>query len=151
MARSIWHSACMATQLVEVESFQMAVRDPFLEALISVVSEPNGLSTAQQAYETTCDWWDEHSEGPTIAELLDAMFEPADWLGVIDDHKRPLAGQEAQLELMRSWLLLYWCRLGAISFVAGVDLVVRPGSAAFLRGEAERSSGMQFANGALEN
>lgn len=112
----------------------MAVRDPFLEMLISVASEPNGSSTAQQAYETTRDWWDEHSEGPTAAELLDAMFEPADWLSVIDDHNRPLAGQQAQLELMRDWLLLYWCRLGAINFVAGVDLVVRPGSAVRLTG-----------------
>ncbi len=130
----------MATQLVEVEPFQMAVRDPFLEALISVVSEPNGSSTAQQAYETTRDWWDEHSEGPTAAELLDAMFEPADWLSAIDDHNRPLAGQEAQLDLMRSWLLLYWCRLGAISFVAGVDLVLRPGTAVLLSGVAEPAS-----------
>ncbi|MDG8172282.1 hypothetical protein OK795_10715, partial [Streptococcus pneumoniae] len=61
---------------------------PFLETLISVVSEPNGSSTAQQAYEATRDWWDEHSEGPTAAELLDAMFEPADWLSVIDDRNR---------------------------------------------------------------
>ncbi|PZU47018.1 MAG: hypothetical protein DI566_06825 [Microbacterium sp.] len=141
----------MATQLVEVESFQMAVRDPFLEALISLVSEPNGSSTAQQAYETTRDWWDQHSDGPTVAELLDAMFEPADWLSVIADHNRPLAGQEAQVDLMRSWLLLYWCRLGAISFVAGVDLVVRPGSAPFASCEGVPSSGTQFSNGALEN
>lgn len=108
----------------------MTVRDPFLEALISVVSEPNGSSTAQQAYEAARDWWDEHSEGPTAEELLDSMFEPTDWLSVIDDHNRPVAGQQAQLELLRSWLLLYWNKVGAISFVAGADLVIRPGSAA---------------------
>ena len=151
MARSIWHSARMAMQLVEVETFQMAARDPFLETLISVVSEPNGSSTAQQAYEATRDWWDEHSEGPTVAELLDAMFEPADWLSVIDDRNRPLAGQEAQRELLRSWLLLYWGRIGAISFVAGVDLVVRPGSAPFATCAGGPSSGTQFSNGAVEN
>ena len=151
MARSIWHSAHMATQLVEVESFQMTVRDPFLEALISVVSEPNGSSTAQQAFETTRDWWDKHSDGPTVVELLDAMFEPADWLSVIEDRNRPLAGQEAQLELMRSWLLLYWCRLGAISFVAGVDLVVRPGAAVLLGGVENPSSELGVSNGPLNN
>lgn len=141
----------MATQLVEVESFQMAVRDPFLEALISVVSEPNGSSTAQQAYETTREWWDRHSEGPTVAELLDAMFEPADWLSVIDDRNRPLAGQEAQLDLMRSWLLLYWFRLGAISFVAGVDLVIRPGAAVLVGGAAKPSNERGLSNGPLDN
>ncbi len=151
MARSIWHSACMATQLVEVGSFQMAVRDPFLEALISVLSEPNGSSTAQQAFETTRDWWDKHSDGPTVAELLDAMFEPADWLSVIEDRNRPLAGQEAQLELMRSWLLLYWCRLGAISFVAGVDLVVRPGAAVLLSGAAKPLNELGLSNSPLDN
>ncbi|MER7525147.1 hypothetical protein ABTZ44_16795 [Microbacterium oxydans] len=140
----------MATQPVEVESFHLAVRDPFLEALIRVVSEPNGSSTAQQAYEATRDWWDEHSAGPTAGELLDAMFEPTDWLSVIDDHNRPLAGQEAQVELMRSWLLLYWCRLGAISFVAGVDLVVRPGTAV-LSGVAKPSSELGVPNGPLDN
>ncbi|MEV8274318.1 hypothetical protein [Microbacterium sp. NPDC077184] len=125
----------MATQLVEVESFQMAVRDPFLEVLISLVGEPNGAPTALHAYETTCAWWDEHAEGPTADELLDSMFEPADWLIVIDDRGRPLSAQSAQLQLVRDWLLLYWCRLGAISFVAGVDLVVRPGSPALMAGE----------------
>ncbi|WP_438354638.1 hypothetical protein [Microbacterium sp. CJ88] len=125
----------MATQLVEVEPFRMAVRDPFLEVLIRLVGEPNGAPTALHAYEATCAWWDEHAEGPTADELLDSMFEPTDWLAVIDDRKRPLSAQSAQLQLLRDWLLLYWCRLGAISFVAGVDIVVRPGSPALLAAE----------------
>ena len=60
------------------------------------------------------------------------MFEPTDWLSVIEDHGRPRADQEAQLELLRDWLLLYWCRAGAICFIAGVDIVIRPGSPAFV-------------------
>ena len=79
------------------------------------------------------------------------MFEPADWLGVIADHNRPVAGQEAQLELMRSWLLLYWCRLGAISFVAGVDLVVRPGAAVLLGGVAKPSHELGPSNAPSDN
>ena len=122
----------MGFALVDVDTFRMVVRDAFLEALISIVSEPNGSSTAQHAYEATCHWWDEHSEGPTATELFEAMFEPTDWLSVIEDHSRPRADQEAQLELLREWLLLYWCRTGAISFVAGVDMVIRPGSPAFV-------------------
>lgn len=113
----------------------MVVRDPFLEALINIVSEPNGSATARQAYETTCEWWDEHLQGPTAAELFESMFEPADWLTVISDPGRPRANQEAQLKLLRDWLLLYWCRTGAISLIAGADLVVRPGSAAFFMRE----------------
>lgn len=128
MARSIWHSAPMATQLVDVESFQMAVRDPFLEVLLSLVTEPNGVSMAIHAYETTCAWWDEHAEGPTADELLNSMFEPTDWLLVVEDQGRPRFSQEAQLQLLRDWLLLYWSRVGAINFVAGVDRLIRPGS-----------------------
>lgn len=151
MARSIWHSAHMAAQLVEVESFQMAVRDPFLDVLISLVAEPNGVPIALHAYETTCAWWDEHAEGPTADELLNSMFEPTDWLIVVDDFGRPRASQQAQLKVLRDWLLFYWCRTGAISFVAGVDMVVRPGSAAFLRGEAEQPSVASSSDEALDN
>lgn len=120
----------MGFDLVDVGGFRMAARDPFLEALIAIVSEPNGLSTAQHAYEAARDWWDEHSRGPTPAELLDAMFEPHDWLTVIADQERPRGDQEAHLQLLRDWLLLYWCRTGAISFTAGAGEVVRPGSLA---------------------
>ena len=132
--RPNWYGnlSVMGFALVDVDTFRMVVRDAFLEALISIVSEPNGSSTAQHAYEATCHWWDEHSEGPTATELFEAMFEPTDWLSVIEDHSRPRADQEAQLELLREWLLLYWCRTGAISFVAGVDMVIRPGSPAFV-------------------
>ena len=38
----------MGFALVDVDTFRMVVRDPFLEALISIVSEPNGSSTAQR-------------------------------------------------------------------------------------------------------
>ena len=120
----------MGFDLVDVGGFQMAARDPFLEALIAIVSEPNGLSTAQHAYEAARDWWDEHSQGPTPAELLDAMFEPHDCLTVIADQERPRGDQEAHLQLLRDWLLLYWCRTGAISFTTGAGEVVRPGSLA---------------------
>lgn len=122
----------MGFDLVAAQSFRMVVRDPFLEALINIVSEPNGSSTARQAYEATCEWWDEHSQGPTAAELLESMFEPADWLTVIEDSCRPRADQEAQIQLLRDWLLHYWSRTGAISFIAGNDLVIRPGSPAFV-------------------
>lgn len=122
----------MGFDLVDVGGFQMAARDPFLEALIAIVSEPNGLPTAQHAYEAARDWWDEHSQGPTPAELLDAMFEPDDWLTVIADQERPRGDQEAHLQLLRDWLLLYWCRTGAISFIAGAGEVVRPGSRALV-------------------
>lgn len=126
----------MGFDLVDVGGFQMAARDPFLEALIAIVSEPNGLSTAQHAYEAARDWWDEHSQGPTPAELLDAMFEPDDWLTVIADQERPRGDQEAQLQLLRDWLLLYWCRTGAISFTTGAGEVVRPGSLALAQPES---------------
>ncbi|GAA0490198.1 hypothetical protein [Microbacterium aurantiacum] len=126
----------MGFDFVAMDGFQMVVRDPFLEALIRVVSEPNGSSTARHAYEATCEWWDEHSQGPTGAELFESMFEPADWLAVIDDSGRPRANQEAQVQLLRDWFLLYWSRTGAISFIAGSDLVIRPGSPAFLTRES---------------
>lgn len=121
----------MGSDDIAIPSFHMVVRDPFLEALIRIVSEPNGSSTAHHAYEITRDWWDDHARGPTAAELLDSMFEPADWLAVIDDSESPRATQQVQVKLLREWLLLYWARIGAISFVAGVDAVLRPGR--FLR------------------
>ncbi|MCG7413469.1 MULTISPECIES: hypothetical protein [Microbacterium] len=123
----------MGFDLVDVRAFQMVARDPFLEMLIGIVSEPNGSSTARHAYEATCEWWDEHREGPTATELLDSMFEPDDWLTVIEDPGRPRATQEAQLQLLRDWLLQYWTRVGAISFISGVDSVIRPGSPAFVQ------------------
>jgi len=52
---------------------------------------------------------------------------------------------------MRSWLLLYWCRLGAISFVAGVDLVVRPGAAFPVGGVAQPSNELCVSNAPLDN
>lgn len=126
----------MGFDRVAVDSFQMVVRDPFLEALIRVLSEPNGSSTARHAYLATCEWWDKHSQGPTAAELLESMFEPADWLAVIDDSGRPRANQEAQVQLLKDWFLLYWSRTGAISFIAGSDPAIRPGSSAGLPPES---------------
>lgn len=127
----------MEFELVDVRSFRMVVRDPFLEALISMISEPNGASTAAHAYETARDWWDEHTAGPTADELLDAMIEPDDWLAVIDDPGRPRADREAQLRLLREWLLLFWSRTGAISFVPGNDSVIRPGRLPFVRRQGD--------------
>lgn len=117
----------MTRELVEIPAFRLATRDPFLETLIRLMAEPNGSSLATHAYETTRDWWDEHAQGPTCDELLSAMFEPENWLEVIDDPSRPLAEREDQVALIRRWLIHVWARAGAISLVFGHDTVVRPG------------------------
>lgn len=112
---------------MEIPSFAIEVRDPFLDALITLVSEPHGSATADHATQVTREWWDEHGAGPSSDELLLAMFAPDDWSSVIDDPSRTLMDREAQTVLLRAWLLQYWARVGAISFVSGYDSVVRPG------------------------
>lgn len=123
------------TNGVEVHSFRLAAADPFLAALINLMSEPRGSETAHHAFVTTCEWWEEHSAGPTREELLAAMFEPHDWLTVVDDPTRPRPEREAQVTLLREWIVHYWTRLGAITFVPGHDDVVRPGSTFAFVGE----------------
>lgn len=117
----------MARGAVEFPSFTLLVHDPFIEALIDLVSEPNGSATADHACDTTREWWDSHGSGPTCDELLLAMFTPDDWLSVIDDPSRTVYERVAQIELLRGWLIHYWTRVGAITFVAGRDSEVRPG------------------------
>ncbi len=112
---------------VQIPSFTMELRDPFLDLLIVLVSEPHGPATADHAAEVTREWWDEHGAGPSCDELLTAMFAPDDWCSVIDDPHQTLMDREAQTVLLRAWLLQYWARIGAISYVAGHDSVVRPG------------------------
>ncbi|MDY0909514.1 hypothetical protein [Microbacterium sp. CFBP9034] len=112
---------------VEISSFTLLVHEPFLEALISLVAEPNGSAMADHACTTTREWWDEHGGGPTCDELLLAMFAPDDWASVFDDPSRTVFDRVAQIELLRGWLIHYWTRVGAIAFVAGLDSEVRPG------------------------
>ena len=117
----------MAVRGVELPSFTVLTRDPFLAALIDLISEPNGSTTADHACTTTREWWDEHGSGPTCDELFLAMFTPDDWSAVIDDPSRTALDRAAQIALLRAWLIHYWARLGAIAYVAGHDAEVRPG------------------------
>jgi hypothetical protein len=75
----------------------------------------------------TLDWWNEHGTGPTRAELIDAVFEISDWETAIPDSGRTRFDRVEQLELLQRWLISYWTRLGAISYLPGLDEVVRPG------------------------
>jgi len=118
----------MMCERAEHTAFRTLTPDPFLDALLDLLAEPNGSSLAAHAYETTRDWWDEHAQGPTCDELLAAMFAPNDWLEVIDDPSRPLPERQHQLALIREWLIVSWARAGAISVVFGHDTVIRPGS-----------------------
>ena len=131
-ACSVWPNrygnlAFMMRERAEHPAFRTPTKDPFLEALLSLLAEPNGSSLAAHAYKTTRDWWDEHERGPTGDELLAAMFEPDDWREVIDDPSRPLPERQHQLALIRQWLIVSWARAGAISVVFGHDTVIRPG------------------------
>ena len=117
----------MTRELAEHPALGTLTPDPFLDALLNLLAEPNGSSLAAHAYETTRDWWDEHAQGPTCDELLAAMFAPDDWREVIDDPSRPLPERQHQLTLVRQWLIVSWARAGAISVVFGHDTVIRPG------------------------
>lgn len=117
----------MMRERAEHPAFRTLTKDPFLEALLNLLAEPNGSSLAAHAYETTRDWWDEHERGPTGDELLAAMFAPDDWREVVDDPSRPLPERQHQLALVRQWLIVSWARAGAISVVFGHDTTIRPG------------------------
>ena len=117
----------MTRELAEHPALGTLTPDPFLDALLNLLAEPNGSSLAAHAYETTRDWWDEHAQGPTCDELLAAMFAPDDWREVIDDPSRPLPERQHQLALVRQWLIVSWARSGAISVGFGHDTVIRPG------------------------
>jgi hypothetical protein len=109
------------------ESFTTAAEDPYLGALLGTIDEPDGSSTAARVGRVTLAWWDEHGSGPTSSELLDAVFNAPDWDAVIEDPGRTLLERREQLDLLHRWLISYWTRLGAISFLPGHDDVVRPG------------------------
>lgn len=131
-ACSVWPNrygnlAFMMRERAEHPAFRTLTKDPFLEALLNLLAEPNGSSLAAHAYETTRDWWDEHERGPTGDELLAAMFAPDDWREVVDDPSRPLPERQHQLALVRQWLIVSWARAGAISVMFGYDTEIRPG------------------------
>ena len=109
------------------EAFATAAEDPYLGALLGTIDEPGGTSTANRAGMLTLAWWDELGNGPTCAELIEAVFEIDDWDAAIEDPVRTLFERHEQLELLRRWLISYWTRLGTISFVPGHDDIIRPG------------------------
>ena len=113
----------------EVESFTLAKVDPFLEVLIATIEEPNGSETARRAGEAVRRWWDINGAGPTCAELMNEVFPSLDWGTVIQDPRRPLAHRHEQGALVEAWMVSYWSRLGAISYVPGHDSVIAPGLA----------------------
>lgn len=117
----------MAAAEDHYEAFVTAVEDPFLGALLGTIDEPGGNSTASRAGMLTLNWWNEHGTGPTRAELIDAVFKIDDWEAAIPDSGRTRFDHIEQLELLQRWLISYWTRLGAISYVPGLDEVVRPG------------------------
>lgn len=121
---------------IENESFVLAAEDPWLSAFIGAIEEPQGRTTAELAGKLTLYWWDSHGTGPSPAELFGEMYSSTEWEHVIDDPGRSLLQRQEQRELLRRWLVSYWSRLGAITFVPGYDDVVRPGHVSFHAGEA---------------
>ena len=94
---------------------------------LGTIDEPGGTSTANRAGMLTLAWWDEHGNGPTCAELIEAVFEIDDWDAAIEDPGRTLFERHEQRDLLQRWLISYWTRLGTIAFVPGFDDIVRPG------------------------
>lgn len=126
-AYSAWHPCAMTAVEDHYEAFVTAVVDPYLGALLGTIDEPGGTSTANRASMLTLAWWNERGTGPTRAELIDAVFEIDDWEAAIPDSGRTRFDHIEQLELLQRWLISYWTRLGAISYLPGLDEVVRPG------------------------
>lgn len=110
------------------ESFTLAADDPYLDALIGTIEEPQGSVTASLAGQLTAEWWDSHGAGPSCAELLNAVFSRTDWDQVIDDPSQTILQRRASGQLLQQWLISYWVRLGAIAFVPGHDEVFKPGT-----------------------
>ena len=121
----ILHS--MEVMAIEHEPFALAVDDPYLSALIGTIEEPQGSSTAELAGQLTLSWWDRHGTGPSPAELFDEIYSSPDWERIIDDPGRSLVQRLEQRELLQRWLVSYWSRLGAITFIPGHDDGIRPG------------------------
>lgn len=117
----------MAVAEDHYDAFVTAVADPYLGALLGTIDEPGGSATANRAGMLTLEWWNEHGTGPTRAELIDAVFEISDWGSAIPDSGRTRFDRMEQLDLLQRWLISYWTRLGAISYLPGLDEVVRPG------------------------
>ena len=78
------------------EAFATAAEDPYLGALLGTIDEPGGTSTANRAGRLTLAWWDEHGNGPTCAELIEAVFEIDDWDAAIEDPGRTLFERHEQ-------------------------------------------------------
>lgn len=110
------------------EAFVLAVDDPYLEALIGTIEEPQGSATASLAGRLTAEWWERHGKGPSCAELLDAVFRRTDREHLIEDSSQTVLQQRAHGQLLQQWLISYWARLGAIAFVPGHDEVFKPES-----------------------
>lgn len=107
-------------------SFEMTVRDPYLEMLLQVVAEPNATVLAHLACDTTRYWWDDHGTGPTCDELLGAVFTPEDW-SVTGDITRTRLHCDKQTALLQEWIIQHLTRMGAISFIPDIDTIIRPG------------------------
>lgn len=105
----------------------MALADPFLDALIGTIAEPEGSRIAARASEVARRWWDEHGDGPTPAELMEAVFPGLTFLEAIEDPKRTVAHRHQQATLLQDWLVSYWSRLGAVAYLPGHDATVLPG------------------------
>ncbi|WP_375237609.1 hypothetical protein, partial [Microbacterium schleiferi] len=82
------------------EAFATAAEDPYLGALLGTIDEPGGTSTANRAGRLTLAWWDEHGNGPTCAELIEAVFEIDDWDAAIEDPGRTLFERHEQRDLL---------------------------------------------------
>lgn len=116
---------------IEHEPFVLAADDPWLSAFIGTIEEPQGKTTAELAGKLTLAWWDSHGTGPSPSELFDEMYSSTEWEHVIDDPGRTLMQRQEQRELLQRWLVSYWSRLGAITFVPGHDEVIRPGQVSY--------------------
>lgn len=111
------------------EAYVLAVEDPYLEALIGTIEEPQGSATASLAGRLTAEWWESHGVGPSRVELLNAVFARTDWDHVIEDPSQTILQRRAHGDLLQQWLISYWARLGAIAVVPGHDEVFKPGAA----------------------
>lgn len=110
------------------EAYSLAVADPFLDALIGTIAEPQGRCTALNVGEVVRQWWNDRGDGPTPAELMSAVFPGLSLIETIEDSKRTVAHRQQQVTLLQDWLISYWSRLGAVSYLPGHDEKVLPGS-----------------------
>lgn len=119
----------MASKGGRGDAFILAVDDPYLDALIGTIEEPQGSATAALAGRLTAEWWECHGAGPSSSELLNAVFTRTDWDHLIEDSGQTILQRRAHGHLLQQWLISYWARLGAIAVVPGHDEVFKPGTA----------------------